>query len=360
MTFLKNICLILFSLFIGMVPNHVMAQQSSVIMAEFIFDTASFAQCHASTIAESHGDLVAAWFGGTAEKNPDVEIWLSRKENNHWSVPVSVANGIQNDGKRYPCWNPVLFQVPDGPLLLFYKVGPSPDSWWGELKRSPDGGTTWSTAEHLPEGILGPIKDKPVLLPDKTLLCGSSTEDNGWKIHFERTADQGKTWIKTESIPSGKKIQIIQPSILIYPGNRLQALCRSKEGSIMSTWSDDMGRNWSDIEVTELPNPNSGIDAVTLKSGYQLLVYNHASVKKGNWGGPRSPLNVAMSPDGIHWSSIVVLEDQDGEFSYPAVIQTSDGMIHITYTWKRKKIKHVVLDPAKFKPRPMTDGTWQD
>src|SRR5512143_3186972 len=102
-----------------------------VLLAEFIYEHAPFPSCHASTIAEAKGRLVAAWFGGTREKDPDVGIWLSRRDKNGWSKAVEVANGLQQDGKRYPCWNPVLFQPLNGPLLLFYKVGPSPSEWWG-------------------------------------------------------------------------------------------------------------------------------------------------------------------------------------------------------------------------------------
>ena len=89
--------------------------------------------------------------------------------------------------------------------------------------------------------------------------------------------------------------------------------------------------------VADLPNPNSGIDAVTLKDGRHVLIYNHTP--RG-----RSPLNVAISSDGISWSMIGELETDPGEYSYPAVIQTADGKLHVTYTWKRLKVKHVVLD----------------
>ncbi|MBS3771100.1 MAG: exo-alpha-sialidase [Bacteroidales bacterium] len=311
---------------------------------EFIFKEAPFASCHASTIESTPDGLVAAWFGGTQEKNKDVEIWLSRKTNGQWTDPVSVANGVQHDDKRYPCWNPVLFQYPEGPLMLFYKVGPSPSEWWGVLKISDDYGETWSQGYRLPEDILGPIKNKPVLMDDGRLVCPSSTEDKGWRVHFEITEDYGKSWKLVGPINDASQYNVIQPSILKHGGDTLQILCRSKENRVISSWSYDGGYHWTDLKPTELPNPNSGTDAVTLKSGLQLLVYNHSKIEEGEWGGPRTPLNVAISRDGKSWKNILTLEDESGEYSYPAVIQASDGRVHITYTWKRKRVKHVVLD----------------
>lgn len=317
-----------------------LSSQPGLIEAEFIFEEAPFDQCHASTIASTGEGLVAAWFGGTREGRNDVGIWLSRTTDGGWTAPVEVADGVSPDGKRYPCWNPALFQAPDGPLLLFYKVGPSPRAWWGMLKRSTDAGRTWSDAARLPEGIAGPIKDKPVLLDDGRLLCGSSTEDAGWRVHMEWTGDLGKTWERTEPLNDGTSIGAIQPTILELGEGKLQILCRSRQGKIARALSDDGGRTWSEMTLTELPNPNSGIDAVTLADGRHLLVYNHTP-------GGRSPLNVAISPDGTTWTPALVLENTPGEYSYPAVIQAPDGRVHATYTWKRRRIKHVVLDPNK-------------
>ena len=124
--------------------NNTAQSRDAIVKAEFIYEQAPFPSCHASTIAESKDGLVAAWFGGTREKSPDVGIWLSRRDNNGWSKVVEVANGVQPAGERYPCWNPVLFQPARGPLLLFYKVGPSPSEWWGMLTTSSDGGASWS------------------------------------------------------------------------------------------------------------------------------------------------------------------------------------------------------------------------
>lgn len=315
------------------------AEPSAIIKSELIYEQASFPQCHASTIVQTPDALVAAWFGGTREGQKDVAIWLSRNESGRWSPPVQVAKG-EDDGKAHPCWNPVLFQQPKGPLVLFYKVGPSPDEWWGMRITSNDSGKTWSKPQRLGKDILGPIKNKPVLLGDGSLLCGSSTEHAGWKVHMERTTDLGDTCAKTAPAPGDETFGAIQPAILAWPSGKLQILCRSRQRSIVQSWSEDGGKTWSALSRTTLPNPNSGIDAVMLRQGIAVLVYNHTPTG-------RSPLNVAVSKDGLEWTPGPVLETEPGEYSYPAVIQTSDGLVHITYTWKRQRIKHVVLDPAR-------------
>jgi predicted neuraminidase len=309
--------------------------------SEFIFETAPFASCHASTIVEPRsGGLVAAWFGGTREGDKDVGIWSARLVDGRWTAPIEVATGVQADGTRHPCWNPVLFQPKAGPLLLFYKVGPSPSKWWGLLRTSEDGGRTWSAARRLPDGILGPIKNKPVQLANGDILCGVSTEHDGWRVHFERSSDGGQTWSATAPVNDGKAIGAIQPSILFQGGAKLEAVGRTKQGKVFEIWSDDGGLSWGPMTLTELPNPNSGTDAVTLKDGRQLLVYNHT--RKG-----RSPMNIALSHDGKVWQNVLELENEPkAEFSYPACIQTRDGLVHITYSWKRQRIKHVVIDPA--------------
>jgi predicted neuraminidase len=319
----------------------VAAEPAAVVRSEFVYEKAPFPQCHASTVAETKTGLVAAWFGGTREKNPDVGIWVSRHVGGKWTPPAEVANGKDGE-KRYPCWNPVLFQPSKGPLLLFYKVGPSPSKWWGLVITSGDGGKTWSPPHRLPEGILGPIKNKPVELPDGTILCGTSDEHDGWKVRMERTRDVTGQWATTHPLNDGKTIAAIQPAILVHKGG-LQILCRSRHGVLVESWAD--GRmKWGSLKKTTLPNPNSGIDAVTLRDGRHLLIYN--PTKLG-----RSPLALAISKDGKEWKKVLTLEDAPGEYSYPAIIQTSDGRIHATYTWKRQRIKHVVLDPAKLERR---------
>ena len=338
----------------GFIPADI-PEQPGYLFGEFIYETAPFPSCHASTIAESGGDLVAAWFGGTDEGNPDVGIWISRHQGDKWTPPIEAANGLQPDGNRWPCWNPVLFQPSSGPLLLFYKVGPSPRAWWGMLRTSADRGRTWTGARRLPDGILGPIKNKPVQLRGGALLCGSSTESEGqpsvWRVHFERSADLGATWERIGPVNDGTAFSAIQPSILLLGGIRLQAVGRTRQGRIFQIISEDDGRSWGQMTASSLPNPNSGTDALTMRDGRHLIVYNHT-------GRGRSPLNVAVSADAREWRAALVLENTPGEYSYPAVIQARDGKVHITYTWNRKLIRHVAVDPAKLMPRDMPSGNW--
>lgn len=315
------------------------AEKLQIVTSELLYDKAPFPKCHASTLAETPQGLVAAYFGGSDEGERDVSIWVSRQEGGKWTAPSLAAAGTEDPKQKYPCWNPVLFQVEGGPLLLFYKVGPNPKQWWGMLTTSKDNGRTWSPAKRLPEGILGPIKNKPVLLSGSELLCPSSTEHDGWRLHMERTGDWGATWQKTEplndKVAGGKELSAIQPTILKFDG-KLQALCRTRQGKIYETWSSDNGKTWSALAATSLPNPNSGIDAVNLPDGRALLVYNRST-------NDRTPLNVATSTDGKTWQDEVVLETQPGEYSYPAVITTRDGHVHISYTFNRDQIKHVEL-----------------
>ena len=254
---------------------------SPVVSSEFIFESAPFPECHASTIADVDGTLVAAWFGGTREKNPDVGIWVSRREAGGWTRPTEVATGRMPDGPRQPCWNPVLFRPRGEALQLYYKVGPDPARWWGMVITSADGGKTWEQPRRLPAGILGPIKNKPVQLADGTIVSPTSSEADGWRVNFERSTNGGRTWSRGDWICDGKSVGAIQPTILTHRDGRLQALCRNRAGRILETFSTDGGRTWAPLTPTVLPNPNSGLDAVTLADGRQVLVYNHVPALAG-------------------------------------------------------------------------------
>lgn len=324
--------------------------------AEFVFETAPFASCHASTIVElKGGELMAAWFGGTREGAPDVAIWGSRRTAAGWSAPVELARE-----KNQPAWNPVLFHTKDGVLWLYYKVGPSPMTWTAARKFSSDEGKTWSGVEKLAAGLVGPVRAKPLVLKDGTIVSGSSVESyRSWAAWVERSTDGGKSWTKTGPIEVPRTVArknprggvpaevpgsgewdftdgLIQPSVVAHDGKKLRLYARatSSIGKICVAESADGGKTWTAARPTELPNPNSGIDAVTLKDGRTVMIYNHT--ERG-----RSPLNLAVSRDGEKWTMFQVLESEPGEYSYPNVIQGADGDLHICYTWKRQRVKYV-------------------
>ncbi|MDR3329440.1 MAG: family 78 glycoside hydrolase catalytic domain [Prevotellaceae bacterium] len=337
--------------------------KKGVLSQRFLFEQAPFPENHAATLAHTaEGKLMAAWFGGTKERNPDVCIYTSTLDSGGWTAPRQVASGVVSDTLRYACWNPVLYQAAGGELQLYYKVGPNVAGWQGKVIRSASGGRTWSAPEDLPKGTLGPIKNKPVATAKGTLVAGSSTEgEGGWRVHFELSRSKGKTWTATPPVADEQQLSAIQPCLLTYPDGRLQALCRSKSRAIVETWSADGGKTWSPLAATALPNNNSGFDAVTLLDGRQLLVYNHVLPDTGarNGKGARSPLNVALSDDGKTWYAAAVLEDSPiGQYSYPAVIQTPDSMVHIAYTWRRQRIKYARIDPRRLALSRIDSGAW--
>ncbi len=317
--------------------------QAELVSTEFLSTGSPAPSVHASTIAEWRGTLIAAWFGGSHEGADDVGIWLTRQVDGRCEKPVEVARGVGAGGQRVPAWNPVLFAAGAADLELYYKAGPNPREWWGEVMRSSDDGRSWSAPSRLPDGLLGPIKNKPVRLASGVVVSPSSTEAvdqaNAWRVHFERSGQSAALWQRiVPAVPaSGEEFDAIQPTILVHRDGRLQALARTRgPGRIAETWSHDEGRTWSALVLTALPNPNAGIDAATLRDGTHLLVYN--PVTEG-----RTPLVVAHSRDGAAWRTILTLESEPGEYSYPAIIQSSDGLVHVTWTWKRERIRHAVI-----------------
>jgi predicted neuraminidase len=318
---------------------------------QFIFTSAPFPSAHASTIVElSNGDLLAAWFGGTAEGSPDTAIWASRRTANQWSAPYVLVRE-----PNVPCWNPVLFHSSDGKLWLYYKFGPSARTWTGARLLSTDEAHTWSPPDHLPAGLLGPIKDKPLVLHDGTIVSGASVESySSWASWIDRSTDNGRSWTKIGPItvppqpaqtsqPSQSEhvSGIIQPTIVPLGRKHLRLYARSTSdiGRICVADSFDNGLSWTQAHATDLPNPNSGIDAVALRDGRVVLIYNNTTTG-------RTPLNLAISADGEHFKIFETLEDQPGEYSYPAIIQGKGGELDITYTWNRKRIRFATVPLA--------------
>ena len=309
----------------------------------FIFNVAPFNACHASTIVESEPDkYLAAWFAGTQEGAGDVRIWLSSSADGvNWSQPDVVA---QEPGMA--CWNPVLFRErKSGEIILYYKIGPSAQAWSGFFRRSKDAGKTWGESYIMPAGLIGPSKNKPLQLDDGTVLSPTSVESyRNWACWIDRSVDGCRNWTRHGPIYHPKTSQgVSQPALLKRRDGSLMLLARSRTiGQVCTATSRDGGVTWSAVEgISALPNPNSGIDAVTLADGRHLLVYNPTHIG-------RTPLAVALSnDDGATWKQAVVLENEPGEYSYPAIIQAADATIHITYTWNRTKIRHVTLEPRE-------------
>lgn len=341
-------------------------------MGEFIFEpgSAPFPECHASTIvALKNGELMAAWFGGTKEGAPDVAIWGSRRVDGKWSAPVELERE-----KGFPSWNPVLFHTKDGRLWLYYKVGPSPSTWAAGRKYSDDEGKTWSAEERLPAGLLGPIRAKPLVLDDGTIVSGSSVEAHEtWAAWVERSTDGGKTWAKIGPITVSREadaaetpaadppkdapgwaadkgprkyVGIIQPSVISLGGKHLRLYARSRTMASKVAVADSMdsGATWTQARFIDVPQNNSGLDVVRLADGRIVMIFNNTTVG-------RTPLNLAVSTDGEHFRVFATLEDTVGQYSYPAIIQAADGSLEMTYTWQRKSIKYAHLPLAEVPKR---------
>lgn len=306
-----------------------------VVTKEAVFERASFNECHAPTLVETgEGDLLVAFFAGTREGSEDVSIWTSRRKGVSWTAPEKAAclEGVA-------CWNPVLFRDEHGTTYLFYKVGHSPETWTGVYLASEDEGRSWSEPHYLPAGLTGPTKNKPITMSNGDVICGASTESHeSWACWAEVIRNQ--QWLRYGPICYGGVSKgVIQPSIVELSGGRLRMFMRSTRaiGKVCAAASPDYGRTWSTARSTVLPNPNSGIDAVKLGSGVIVMAYNDSATE-------RTPLSVATSVDeGLTWQKALDLEVEEGEFSYPSVIQTRDGLVHLVYTWKRKRIEHAVL-----------------
>lgn len=335
-------------------PAHV-----GVLEEGLIYRDAPYPQCHAATLVRlKDGRIGAAWFGGSYEGADDVCIWFSVKDpsTGRWNEPVMAADGVLSDTLRKACYNPVLWQSEGGPLYLYFKIGKNVQDWSGWYTVSRNGGRTWARRKAINDGLLGPIKDKPVQVGGK-VVAGSSLEKGGWRINFQLSDDGGRTWRTTGDIPSEEApftsdmsmqpIRSIQPAIIELPDGTLRAYCRSRSGLMSVTESRDGGESWSTVTLTDMPNNNSGFDAVRLKDGRYLMVYNKVRTAPYTSGGARTPLNLAISPDGVTWYDSLVLEDSPiGQYSYPAVICDDKGYVHVAYTWRRLKIKYMMIDPA--------------
>mmetsp|Transcript_32259 Transcript_32259/g.80799 ORF Transcript_32259/g.80799 Transcript_32259/m.80799 type:complete len:341 (+) Transcript_32259:3-1025(+) len=334
-------------------------------MTEFIFTEdrpAPHRNCHASTLVTlPDGTVVAAWFGGHAEKNPDVGIWASRRPAGGEWEPAFLVAKIEEVAH----WNPVLFQVPSEPerIYLHFKVGSEIFQWSTYATHSDDAFHTWAQPQPLVAGDVGGrgcVKDKPLVLRDGAILCGASVEPRDsqkkkmqWRAFVDRSEDSGATWEATPLLEIDDEARpdawLIQPTLWQSDaaGRRVHALLRSDAGSVFRADSEDGGRTWGKAYRTKLPNNNSGIDAARMPDGALLLAHNPVG---GDWGA-RWPLRLSMSVDnGETWPCHLDLDAEEGEFSYPAIIpwQGDAPGFRLTYTWNRTNIRFLSMSMQDF------------
>ncbi len=305
---------------------------------EHVFgDTRPTAQCHASTLTLlPDGRVLAAWFGGTREKHPDVAIWGAIRSAEGWSEPTRLAKVGETAH-----WNPVLFTTFDGEVQLYFKVGKSVPEWGTWTATSRDGQTWTRPRELVPgdRGGRGPVKNKPIAFADGVLLAPASIETRArWDVFVDRSEDGGRTWEAGDLVPLDRNDfpgkGVIQPSLWESRPGSVHMLMRSTCGRICRSDSSDGGHSWSPIEQTELPNNNSGLDLVRLAGGALALAYNPVP---GNWAA-RSPLSISLSfDDGWTWPRRLDLESGKGEYSYPSVIAVGDE-VAVSYTWRRERV----------------------
>lgn len=323
---------------------------------ELIFQESKyFEACHASTvIVLKNGSIMAAWFAGSAEGADDVAIWAAFRNNGVWNQPRKLA-----DDHGQPNWNPVLFSLDNGNVIMFYKAGRNISSWVTKVIMTEDGGRTWSEPRELvpgdSSGGRGPVRNKVIKLSNGNLLAPASTENGIWKCFADIYCPTSGVWTKSEEVQiqnldyeniqkvksniavsqqSFKGKGVIQPTLWESAPGVVHMLMRSSEGRIYRSDSQDSGRTWSDAYATELPNNNSGIDVARLENGKLALVYNPVGI---NWG-ERTPIMLSISHDnGLSWSEDFILDKGEGEYSYPSII-AQDGKLFITYTFNRKSI----------------------
>lgn len=305
---------------------------------------------HCSTLAcLPDGSLFAAWFSAAFETAHDQVILAAQKAPGRpWTSPRIIA---QVSGQAVG--QPVFLVRPNGGLWLFFVLvadpGPPPgtpafdmlpphaawDSAQPYVQCSSDLGRTWGLPHHLLDhpGLM--FRSRPLVLPERIIV--PVYDERAWHSMMLISDDDGRSWRLTDPIvsPPGN----IHPCLAPLSNGRLVAYLRTggRGGVIWRSESADGGERWTAPQPTQLPNPNSGIDLLRLQNGWLLLAFNNSSTA-------RTPLCVAMAAEDEQWRWMRMIEDQPGEYSYPALIQTVEGLIHMVYTYSRKHIQYACFD----------------
>ncbi|MFV0452555.1 MAG: exo-alpha-sialidase [Propioniciclava sp.] len=332
-------------------------------------------QSHASTLlALPGGAFLIAWFAGSHEGATDTRIMLARGRPGAFAEPVIVADA------PIPHWNPVLAHGPDSRVWLFFRRGPSIETWTTWVCHSADGGRTWDDAEPLvaEEHSRGPVRQAPVRHAGAWIAPGSVeiwSPAPRWDCFVDVTHD-GRTWRRVDLPLDHAAVRgagAIQPALLVGRDGQLIALARSSGGAVMRSCTADVTA-WPPLEPCGLPNNNSGLAAVPLSDGRIVCVHNPATE---DWGA-RCPLVASISSDDGHtWEPGITLEDGlrpldgvrqtiaeatasdgappaaaatgvitsgEGEYSYPSAVIV-DGTVWVSYTWQRRGIVLTRLPP---------------
>ncbi|HXB72703.1 MAG TPA: exo-alpha-sialidase [Candidatus Acidoferrales bacterium] len=314
--------------------------------SELIFEKIPGAPAHhASSIAEApNGDLLVTWYGGSYESSDDEALYMARRKKGerNWSTPELLFRDA-----AHPVGNAIIFVDPAQKIWILWGRMEATQpllahtGWDGArlmYRVSNDNGHAWTKDVLFPMETSGWLpRNLPVTLPGGELLVPLSDErDNVDKSFFVKTKDNGKTWVRSQNIPN-QNVMGEQPAVAPRPDGSLLAFVRLKP-ALLQTESTDGGLNWTPAHATDLKCPDSAISLRALRNGHLLLAHNDSD-------RARTPLSITRSLDGGKtWSSHLVFESNPGEYSYPSILQTSDGLIHVTYTYRRYSIKHVEFD----------------
>ncbi len=323
--------------------------------ARMIFKpTLSFPRCHSSQIfALRDGSLIAAWWNGSEEAGRNLVVRAARRlpGRDRWEQPFVLA-----DTPDTTEGNPVFFSPGGDKLWVFYRAGFP----WAKIMwiKSSDLGRTWGPPEVFWDKPGWTLRSRMIRLHNGNIVIPALTQGspelqlNRAQTVFIYSEDNGASWQSTGIVRT-------------EPGNNEAALFQRDDGSLLAfmrpydrqpeqrfLWSSesfDNGRTWSAAGRTVLRNPSCAIELLKLASGHVVLAFNDSQ-------NMRSPLCLALSTDdGRTWSYKRVLEDAAGRFSYPALTQSPDGRIHLSYTFRRTHIKHVEINEAWIAQQPWTD-----
>ena len=347
--------LILFRLLKMLAANH----EEPFMKEDFIIPDQGANMVHVASISEmSEGKFVAAWYGGTREGAKDVAIFLSflpSEKDAVWSDPKMVADrvSVSKELGRYikKVGNPVVFSDPQKRLWMIFVT--IPFGGWScsslNVKVSDDGGDTWTRARRL---TLSPflniselVRNNPISLQNGGFGVPIYHEFIGYFpeilwISLKNGATASIEYRKTRII-GGR--DYIQPAVAVTGKRSACAFfrCRSEKRAVGRSTTIDGGNTWSGAERLEQANPDAALDVIPLSDGRFLMAFNDSAATREN-------LKLALSGDrGKSWRAIATLENSPGqEFSYPYMIRSRSGDIHLVYTWKRKRIKHVVFNEA--------------